>query len=285
MAEKEKDRQDIWAKILNIDVRVLYWACLFILALPLVFPFTLPIVVTEPTRAAYNTIQSLPEGSVVLYYMEAGVGGWPELMGSMVASMKHIYARHLKFVIVNIGYSIDHKLTFDRIFSMTGDPSTRGYKYGEDWAYFGFASGMETAVASLAQNFRSVYREDNFGKPIDQLPIMRNVNEARDFKLVLCFNTAGGQSWIRAHWTVANKVPSIIAVIGAALAQSQSDFKAGMNSGFWFSVRGAAEYEGLLKAPGIASARMSALDVMQLVTILMVIVANGAFLMSRRRKK
>jgi len=285
MAEKEKEAQDIWTRILNIDVRVFYWACLIILALPLIFPFTLPIVVTEPTRAAFNTIQSLPEGSLVLYYMECGVGGWPELMGSMVASLKHIYAKRLKFVIVNIGYSVDHKLTFDRIFSLAGHPSARGYKYGEDWAYFGFASGMETAMASLAKNFRSVYREDDFGTSIDQLPIMRNVNEAKDFKLVLCFNTAGGQSWVRAHWTVANKVPSIIAVIGAALAQSQSDFKAGMNSGFWFSTRGAAEYEGLLKAPGISSARMSALDTMQLVTILCVIAANFAFQMSKRRKK
>jgi hypothetical protein len=281
----EVKKKDIWSKLELIDPRIWYWILVIILVIPLIKPLMLPIPISIETRRAFETMENIPPDGAVLFMIGASAGMWPECMPSMVAVLRHMYIKHTKFVIIAGATATDYKLSIEKMFSQAGAPEVYGYKYGVDYAIFGFFPGGETALAGLAKDFRSIYKFDDFGRDIEELPIMKTRNKATDWSAVWTFTSGLDWIWLIRHISIPYKVPVMISVVAPGIPEVAPWFIGGDIAGFLGSTRGGAEYEQLLRIPGTASKNLDAINLGHILLITSVILGNLIFILKHRGEK
>ena len=281
MSEEE---ENFWDKLARLDRRVIYWAIFLALIIPHFTVLGLPVVTEPYVKDAYETMEALPEGSLVLYWVEGSAGMWPDVLPACEAVMYHIYKKHLKFVVIAGGYSVDFQITMKKVWDAVGYPEEWGYEYGKDWAYFGFFPGAEAGFAMFARDIRSVYKTDVYGNPIDSLEIMKNVNSAADFDLGWVFVYGSGWEWIQKHWTIAFGTPNCYATVGAITPEKASYYWAGTNAGALGGVRDTAAYEKLVGRLAWATKKTDTLNIGLLLGVFWVILGNIAYFARGRRR-
>jgi len=277
MSEKS---ESVWSKLQRIDRRILYWILFVGLMVPFIRPIGLPIVVTPSTRDLYEGLRQVEEGDVVVLSISSGVSAWPECLPGMVAAVKILVQQKAKI----IGWTtfVDGPITWDKIVSEV--PGLKEYTYGEDYVWFGYFAGGETAVAQLARDIRSVFTADYYGTPIDELPIMENVNDVHDIRLVLSSDTGDVCDYYIRQWNTPYGTP--VAEIGIAMLGSSymPFYKAGILFGMSVGVRGGAELEKLINEPGDATIRMDAINMSHVLVVIAVILANVGYFATRRER-
>ena len=280
---KVEEKKDIWTKLETIDQRIWYWILIVVLAAPLIRPLMLPITITEETLAAYNVMDAIPPDGVVMVFIGAGAGMWPEVMPAMVAVMHHMYSMNTKFVLLAGAMATDYKLTVEKMFSETGWPEEHGYKYGEDWAYFGFFAGGESGFVGLVEDFRKVYKVDEYGADIEGLAIMKNINTATDWEVIWSYTSGLDWIWPIRHTSIPYGVPVLISVVAPGIPEVIPWLLSGDIAGFLGSTKGAAEYEQLIKTPGSASKNLDAINLGHILLMATVVLGNVAFFVRRSR--
>jgi len=271
------EEKGIWSKLETLDQRIWYWILIVVLAFPLIRPLALPIAISDETKAAYNGMDNIPPDGVVLLMIGANAGMWPEVMPTMIAVQRHMYSKNTKFVIIAGAGATDYKLSIDKMFGEAGKPENYGYEYGEDYAVFGFFAGGESGFAGLIENFRSVYKIDEFGNDIETLPIMKNLNKATDWSVIWDYTSGLDWMWPIRHASVPYKTPVMIAVVAPGIPEVIPWLLSGDVAGFSGSTRGAAEYEQLIGKPGTASKNLDAINLGHILLFFSVLLGNLGF--------
>lgn len=263
-------------KLENLDVRILYWLLVIFIAIPFIMPLGLPVPISTSTINAFQVVDSLKEGDVIMFSAST-IASYPELGPSQVAIFKHCISKHTKVIMWAretggeqlINTIIDDSKTWIENY---------GAEYGVDYVNMGFVPGGETAVASLATDTQNTYKADFFGTPVEQLPIMENIEGAKDFELIIFFEAA--QSflfWLR-HWTSPFGVKLLICPTGMATTDIIPYYEAGQVAAYATGINGGAGWEFLLNAPGDALIGIDALSIAHLVVIVFVFLGNIIYL-------
>jgi hypothetical protein len=92
--------QGFWQRILGIDRRWIFLLVGIGVTLPLLFPVNLPVAASPRVKAAYQAIESVPEGSRVLVSLDYEPDIMAELQPMSIAVLRHCFRRHLKPVIL-----------------------------------------------------------------------------------------------------------------------------------------------------------------------------------------
>jgi len=262
----------IFKKLESMDRRYYYWAIFIILAVPYIKPLGLPITIKESTRSLYEGISKLGPDDIVMINYQMSVGTWPECLDGLVAELKVLTRNHVKLVFTSV--AVDCELTWNKINELV--PALREeYVYGEDVVFLGFFTGGEPTVRLMAEDMWKVFSTDHFGKPVEDLPLMKRARKATDFACVL---TTGEFEvpWIN-QWWVPYKVP--VACMGIAMKGSalQPYYASRDIFGLAVGVRGGAELEKLVGEPGGATTRMDAISLSHLTVVLLIVLANLGF--------
>lgn len=257
------------------DVRIVYWLLMIVIAVPLIKPLGFPITISSQTKKAYKFIDSLPAGSYIFYGAAIPVV-WSEIGGAEVAMMKQCLAKNLK--VVAWGSSADAAMVVNMIFSYINLP---GKTYGVDYVNIGYIPGLETAVSAVANSFRQTVVCDVFGTPIDQIPMLKGISGAKDFKLVLGFVASDFFMYYLRHWTAAFGVPTIVISSGASASIAQPYVNSGDITALVIGKQGSAEYELFSGFLGESIKTLDALSISLLLVITLVISGNILLLMKR----
>jgi hypothetical protein len=152
----------------------------------------------------------------------------------------------------------------------------------------GFFAGGESGIAAWADDFKSVFRADWRKTPVDQIPVMKGIEKAQDFALVISMNTGPGGYGVPDAWVrqihVAEKVPLALAVTAIMGPQTQPYLQSGQIQGLLIGLRSAAEYEKCLEKPGIATAQMDAQSAAHAVILILIALGNISYLLDRKAK-
>jgi len=272
--------EGIWNRMQRIDRRVLYWILFVGLMIPFIRPIGLPIAIKSSTRDLYEELRQVEEGEVAVLSISSGVSAWAECLPSMVACMKVLVQQNAKI----IGWTtfIDGPLTWDKIVSLV--PGLEEYTYGEDYVWFGYFAGAETGVAQLASDIRSVFTADYYGTPIDELLIMKDVNDVHDIRLVLSSDTGDACDYYIRQWHTPYGTP--VAEVGIAMQGSayMPHYRAGILFGMSVGVRGGAEMEKLINEPGNATVSMDAINISHIMLVIVVVLSNVGYIMTRGKR-
>jgi hypothetical protein len=175
----------------------------------------------------------------------------------------------------------DVDITWDKIVSQV--PELNHFTYGEDYVFFGVIPGQEANVALLGSDIRRVLTLDKYGNHINDLSIMKEINGAEDFRLVL--SSDSGPDWInwyvqQWHTNYGTPIASIgVSTLGSILIPY---FRSGEIFGMSVGSRGGAELESLIKVPGEAILSMDSTSLSHLLIVAYIILANIGYFLRRR---
>jgi len=274
----------IWERLENIDRRIIYLLLWIAVLWPLLSPIGLPVSITEDTKIAYETIEALPSGSVVVVSFDFSFAGMPELYPHAIAFLHHLFKRPVKIVIIAIWQegSLVGEITLKELSGgkdpRVGIEEIYGKKYGEDWVFLGWIPGGETGMRAFGQDMHTAAPADFWGTPIGQLPMMAEIKTANDVDLLVSIEsgTPGAPEWIRQWWSVYG-TKLIVAIVAVGAPELIPARYAGQIVALLPGVRAAAEYEQLVGRKGLGTASADALSTSHILVIIFVIIGNIAY--------
>lgn len=274
----------MWGKLANIDRRWIFALMIVVIALALINPVGLAIVPSDATKAAYDAIESLPNGSIVWLGVEFDAGGITELMPALQAVIRQGFAKDLKFVCGGM-------------WTMSGDMAEQAFSivpqefpnkhYGVDWVNLGYRPGNEVLLQKLLTSVYDAAQGRDFrGNSLDSLPLMSQFKTLKDAKMciIFCTGTPGENEYIK-HVTGPNKIPLVEACISVSVPGIMPLVQAGQVKALIAGMKGAAEYEVLINHPGSASAGMDAQSFTHALIILFMVLGNIGYYVNKKKSK
>ncbi len=272
---------DWFSKLQRIDPRIVYALMFVALSVPLLVPLAIPLRITPSTTAVYEIIEELdPATDVVLLSFGYSPAAAADIHPQAVAVVDHLTRRGIRWV--GVSFWAEGPMMIEQITDVLEE---RGGRYGTDFANLGFKAGLENAIAAFANNPLAI-TTDFVGNKTAELPIMQGITHIRDFGYVIEF--ASGDPGIPA-WIRQVVDPMGVRMAAGAVTVSVPQFvpfvQSGQLDGLLAGLRGAAEYELLMEAPGLAVSMMDAQSVGHLLIIAFILIGNAAYLVTKFTKK
>jgi hypothetical protein len=133
----------------------------------------------------------------------------------------------------------------------------------------------------MGEEIKRVFPQDYTNNPLEQIPMMKNIRNYDDVDLII--SVADGDmpiSWV--DYAVSRYHKKVACATTAVMATSFYPFlSSGQMIGLVGGLKGAAEYEILIKKPGMGQRGMDAQSVCHLVIILLVIVGNISYFLKK----
>jgi len=266
----------------DIDRRIIFVFIAVAVIVPILVPLNMPVRVTPQVEGLYRTVEALPPGSHIIVAFDYDPAAAPECHPMALAFLRQCFARKYKVIILAL-WPQGAQLA---IAAMEDLRDEFDLKYGEDYVNLGYKVGGAVLIKSLGASIPAAFPTDMEGRDISELPIMAGVKNFDDIEMVL--DLSAGDPGIPAWVQVANAIYHV-RVGGGCTAVSAPQFypylQTGQLVGLLGGLRGAAEYEVLIKRPEAASRRMDSQSVAHLVIILFILFANFSYFVLRRRSQ
>lgn len=272
--------ESIFDKLQAIDRRVFYWILFVSLMVPFLMPLGLPVAVSPNTRDLWDGINApnVDPGDVAIVNFGYGVSAWSECHPAVTVCVKALFRNGVKIIFMGPHYDVD--LTWAHIQDTAGADFATA-EYGVDYVYLGYITGGESAIAQLASDMRTVYPYDSYGTPLDDIPMMEDVNGWQDVELVLSSDTGDWGQYFLRQWQGPHGTR--LAEIGIAMLGSTGIpyWLAGNYFGISVGSRGGAELEKLIGELDEATTSMDSINVSHILVVLAVVLANVGYLSTK----
>lgn len=265
---------DLLRKLGETDARVLYVLLVLVLLVPMVTPLGLPLSVSDKTETSFKILDRLSPGDTVVFDFGYYVDGAPDVEPQAVALFQHLFDKGVR--IICFSYKSHGPMIIDKL---TAPHEARGKEYGVDFVNMGFLAGGETALAAYARDIKKAFPKDWRGNDTSTLPILQGIDSVADVDLYVFFTDDSAEAWVRQ--IAQYKVPIIAGLITVTAPQAEPFLQSKQLAGMLVGLRGAAEYELLMKKPGSAAAAMDAQSMGHLLIVLFIILGNISYLVKR----
>lgn len=272
----------IYKKLREIPDGYLGLLSILFMLIPVLYPLGLPIEISEPTRGFYNTLMNLPEGSIVCIDASGGFASWDEFHASMVATLKVLFSRPIKWFAWGYGY--DGPVMVDVVLKEI-NPQGFGKQYGRDYLVLPYVSGVEMAVAAVASDTKSVFTSDFYGNSLSQYALWNELGSADDYAIVItisgsCLNM---DQETRQWYTIHGK--KLLEINMACCSpMSMNYYPSVMPGGLW-GVKGGTELEVLSRFAGPGARLSDAQNLGLMPFILFLILGNIGYFGGRFMEK
>ncbi len=271
----------------NIDRRIIYLIMLIALGFPIISPIGSPFDIAPNSREFYEIVDALQPGDVVVLSYDFSISSQDELNPSALAVTRHLLEQKKGVKIINLAFwATGPQVAVQNMDMFEKEGLLEGWVYGEDWCDLGYIAGGEVAMAAFADNIKDAFRRDARGTDTKSLPMMANINSAKDIDLVVEFGsgTPGTPEMIRQ---IVDRYGTkyIASLVSVSIAGSIPYYNSGQLNGYLNGLRGAGEYEALYGHPGAGTAAMDSYTFGHLTIILFVIIGNIAYYADPDRRK
>jgi len=261
------------------------WIFLSIGLVVLIFlrvPLKLKYKLSPQTLGFYKAVESLPAGSVFFLSVDYGPGSEAELRPMHEALVYQLMKRNVKIISIAV-FDTGPPLA-DMVFKkVTADLAREGIhkEYGKDYVNLGYKTGMDVAMAKIGASIVETYPTDNFGTPVEKLPMMKDVKNIKQVAM-LCSLSAGSpgvREWLQQVQS-RYKVRMVTGVTAVMTPDLYSFMQTGQIEGFLGGLVGAAEYENLLGRPGSGMAGMGVQSIAHMLIVGFIFIGNVLYIMS-----
>ncbi len=273
---------NIVARLEALDRRIIFVLILLAVVLPLLFPLGFKIEVSEPVQGFYDAIEELAPGSIVLVSSEYDPSTMPEVYPMNEALARHCFAKDLRIVGMGLwpqGIPLNQA-------SMEQAAEEYGKEYGVDYINLGYKVGGIVVISAAAENIPTTFPQDYAGRPIEEFKIMEGIKNFDNVDLIVSLSAGdpGTRQWVMiAQGRYGKKVASGVTAVSAPAFYPY--LNSGQLEGLIGGMKGAAEYETLLKESGLGTQGMDAQSIAHGVIIFFIILANVFYIVGKRKKK
>lgn len=265
----------------NFGRRLVYLGVALCVIVPFIKPLALPLVPSKWSKELYDRVDKLPKGKVILLSLDYDPAAQAELYPMSKALLEHSFKKGLRPIVmchwVN-GVGLAKTLLEEAA-------AKHGLESGRDFVFLGFKPGYSNLVLNMGESLQGAFERDYYGKPTAGMPALEGVKSLKDVPMVI--DIAAGatvEMWIaygrdRFGFELGAGCTGVIA----------PDLYPFLNSkqlvGFLGGLRGAADYEFMVGAPGEAVKGMDAQSLTHLLIIGLIIGANTWYVLRRSRGK
>ena len=267
----------------KMDRRIIFVFIALAVIIPFFIPLNLDFSVTPPVQKFYDSIESIPCGSKVLLSTDYDPGSMPELYPMHLAVLKQLFSRDLKIICSQLwatGSPLAEK-AFGEI--AVGE---FGKEYGVDYVNLGFKEGREVVMVSMGTDIPKTFPRDYHGTKVEDLPIMKGVKNFNDVAMII--NISGGVPGTK-EWVLQVQSRFHVKLISGCTAVSAPEFypylQSGQLSGLLGGMKGAAEYEKLVKRVGLATKGMDSQSISHIIIFIFILIGNIAYFSMGGRKR
>jgi hypothetical protein len=270
-----------WERISSVDSRILYLLLTLAVALPLIIKPKTNIRVSEPVRSAFGAVDKLAPGSVIMISIDFDPSSAPEVQPMLIGILRHAFKKDLKVIVMG---QLALGLPLAEIALNQVAPEMNKV-YGKDYVNIGYRPGYTAMMVGIGREIRDYFRTDYRGVPLDSFEFMRKVHNYKDIGLLVSLaHGAVADVWIQFVGGRYNQ-DIIVGCTGVNAPNLYQYLNAGQIEGIIGGLQGAAEYETLLEKPGSATLGMPAQSWGHGLIILLLIIGNVGFLLSRKKKE
>jgi len=261
------------------DRQIIFLIVLVLSILPAFYKLNIPLPSFALTTKAYQAVDALKPGDLVLLSFDFNPSQWVELGPPMKGILTHLFTKGARIVIVSFEETGAGPPMAERALNEVDKGQA---KYGVQYVNLGFIPGLETGMAAFVANPLR-YTNDLYGTPIQQLEIMNDVKSIQDFKMYVFACYTYVDPWMRQFY---GKVPIIIGVLSSdAIPQVMPWIASKQLYTAVRGMRGGAEYEALIKQPGEATSYMDAASLTLTFGLVIIVVANYQYLRLKKERK
>jgi hypothetical protein len=270
----------IWEKLMSVPREVVMGLVFIAILIPALNPLGLPLMVGSMSEAWYDTVDSLPAGSIVLFDIGYGSGGYPSLGPGNIAAFHQLFEKDLRIVIM--ATALEGGMMYPLIMEGVKPDSNYGAVYGEDYVFLGYIAGDQTAMAGVLGDLHALASSDYQGTSLGSLALMDEVSGAEDFDLVAYMTTAGGtaEGWVYQAYSQYNR-PVIGGMLSMMTTSMKPYYDSGQMLGLMDGIKGAADLEFLTGHPGDAIVSSDILSFTQTLVLIFILIGNVAFWMQK----
>jgi len=280
MTEKERGATFL-EKLNNLDRRIIFVLVFCLVSLPMILKLPSQVTISPEVKKAYDYIEALPEHSIVMFSVDYDATSMPEIQPMALAMMRHAFSRNLKIILtgqIAIGMPLGTQ-------AMEETAAVYGKKYGVDYINLGYRPGYQAVIVAMGREFRDLFANDYRGTPIDNYPMMKGVHNYGNLGCVVVLAHGGTvENWIQYAQSRFG-VKLIIGTTAVGAPDYYSYLQAEQLVGLLGGMRGAAEYETLVKAPGLGLLAMAPQSWVHMAILGLILLGNVTFFLVKRKAK
>jgi hypothetical protein len=267
-------------RLTGVDRRILFLAVALAVAFPLLHPLNLPIRVSREARAFFDEVEKIAPGRVILLSFDYEPDTMAELDPMSLAVLRHAFRRGVR-VLVMTTYAGGVGIA-ERILAQAAGEA--GKVDGTDYEFLGYNPDFSATILRMGESIRGAYPTDQYGRPIDGLPILQGVDSYADLPLVVTISSSAlSEYWV--IWAGGKYHARIVAGNTAIQAVLIYPFlQTGQLAGMLGGLKGAAEYERLIGRDGAGVRGMDGQSLAHFLIVLFIVLGNIGFLLSRRAR-
>ena len=179
--------RELFIKLSKMKRSTIFLILIVGMLIPFFVTLKFPYTASPPTKAVFDYIENLPEGSVILVSVDYGPSTLPETEPMLEAILKHAFIKNIR--VIGIALTEEGTNLGLRAFENVAKEFKALYnidiRYGADYVYLGFKSGSEAAILGLGEDIRKVFPKDYSGRDIEDLSMMFNIKNYNDISLVI----------------------------------------------------------------------------------------------------
>lgn len=268
-------------KLLRLDRRIIFALISLAVGVPLAGGWQFDQGSNPRTTAVYNFIDELPKGSVVMIVFDYGPASMPELQPMAIAIARHVLSRDLRLICFTM-YP-DAPLLIEDVLATASKGLNK--QDGVDYVNLGFRPGFVNVILGMGTNIGGVWKTDFKKRRFGDLPVTKGLRNYDDVGLIvdLASSDTPGAWVLYAH---ERYKANVAAGVTAVMAQDYYPYlQTRQLVGLLNGMKGAAEYEKLVNAPGVATKAMGPQSCAHFLIILLVIFGNILYAVSRHQAR
>ena len=231
----------------KVERRVIY-AILFVACfVPFLFNVRLPLKAWKETKACFDLVDTCPPNKVVIICSNWTGGSQGENWPQYQAVVSHCMMKGVKLVV----FSLDGDPTAPAFAEKVNEIEATKYGrvYGKDWVHLGLQRGAPLMMGTIGRNLKSAFPTDYKGYATNdttKLPILAGINSCKDYQILFCIEYQSGNDWM-VWLDPTGSTPVAFASAGIVTGSWYPFLASGQMKGMIAGIRGAAEYENLVK--------------------------------------
>ena len=261
--------------------RIVYLVVAVAVVIPYIVPLPIKFTPSPWAKKLFDRVEALPPGSAVLLCFDYDPSAMAELYPMSRCLLRHCFARGLRPIVMTHwpnGVGLCKQLIEDAA-------KGAGKEMGTDCVFLGYKPGWSDLILNMGESLQGAFDKDYYGKPTEGMPALAKVRSLKDVPLVV--DIAAGatvEMWIaygrdRFGFDLGAGCTAVIAPDLYPFLQSEQLV------GFLGGLRGAADYETMLKQPEDATKGMQAQSLTHMLIIVLIIGANVHFVMRAAARK
>jgi hypothetical protein len=269
----------------KIDRKIIFIILTIVIIIPLIKPFGLISKASSRAESVFNAVDAIPPGKSLMISIDFDPGSMPELYPMLTAILRHAMAKDVKVIVLGLwltGMGLGEQ-------ALTTVSHEYNKVYGQDYIFLGWKVGVLPVILGMGEDIKKVYPTDYYGTPLESLPMMNNIKNYRDipFFISLSAGTPGYESWI-AYAQSRYGLKIGVGVTAVSAADAYPYLQTGQLTGMLGGMKGASEYEFLVKQKGYtqefspASQAMDSQSLAHLLILILIVIGNVGYFFTRK---